>query len=175
MRLRIAVILLACVVVACGDEPEDTAVEAREENVVRVGDLTYRAVLFRQLNARVAPDRSLVETAAPGSHEGMYAAFLHVCNESDEPQTATGQIVLEDAFGQTFRPVSSGVDRELTYQARRLAPGACIPTRDSPADETFNGAPLVFEVPFDAVDERPMALEIRPRGEGEPARIQLDL
>ena len=175
MPLRLAVILLACLVVACGDEPADTAVEAREENVVRLGDLAYRAVLFRQLNPRVAPDGSLVETAAVEADKGLYAAFMHVCNQSDEPKQATGQIVLEDAFGQVFRPLRSGVDQELTYQARTLAPGACIPARDSPASETFNGAALVFEVPFDAVDERPMVLEIRPRGDGDPARIQLDL
>lgn len=175
MPLRLAVILLACLVVACGDEPADTAVEAREENVVRVGDLTYRAVLFRHLNPRVAPDRSIVETAAPEADEGLYAAFIHVCNESDEPQRPTGQIVLEDAFGQVFRPLRSGVDTELTYQTARLAPGDCIPARDSPANETFNGAALVYEVPFDAVQERPMVLEIRPRGGGDPARIQLDL
>lgn len=175
MTVRLAVILLACLLAACGDEREDNAVDAREENVVRVDDLTYRAVLFRQLNPHVASDSSLVETAAPEADEGLYAAFVHVCNYSDEPQQATGQIVLEDAFGQVFRPLRSGVDPELTYRARTLAPGVCIPAEGSPANESFNGAALVYEVPFDAVQERPMVLEIRPRGGGEPARIQLDL
>ena len=74
-----------------------------------------------------------------------------------------------------FRPLRSEVDPELTYEARTVAPGDCIPTRDSPANETFNGAALVFAVPFDAVQERPMVLEIRPRGDGDAVRIQLDL
>jgi hypothetical protein len=175
MLLRLAAIMLACLLVACGDEREDNAVDAREENVVRVGDLSYQAVLFRELNPRVAPDRTLVEPGAADAGEGLYAAFLHVCNDTDEPQPATGQIVLEDAFGQAFRPLRSGVDAELTYQARTLAPGACLPARDSPANETFDGAALVFAVPFDAVQERPLVLVIRPHGGGEAARIQLDL
>jgi hypothetical protein len=37
MPLRLALMILACLLVACGDEREDNAVEAREEDVVRVG------------------------------------------------------------------------------------------------------------------------------------------
>jgi hypothetical protein len=45
------------------------------------------------------------------------------------------------------------------------------------ADRTFDGAALVFDVPFDVItQERPLILEIRERAEGgEVARIELDL
>jgi hypothetical protein len=49
------------------------------------------------------------------------------------------------------------------------------PAPDSAADRTFDGAALVFEVPFESTAERPMVLEIAgPTGSGA-ARIQLDL
>ena len=102
MPTRLVLILVACWLVACGEKPAETAVEAREENVVHVGGLSYRAVLFRELNPRVAPDRSLVETSAAEAGVGLYAAFVHVCNDSDEPQPATGQIVLEDLDGDSI-------------------------------------------------------------------------
>ena len=89
--------------------------------------------------------------------DGYYGAFLTVCNESGEPRTPTGDIDLEDAFGSTFRPLDATVHPELTYQPRRLEPNGCEPADGSPADETFNGAALVFSVPFDAVQRRPRA------------------
>jgi hypothetical protein len=44
------------------------------------------------------------------------------------------------------------------------------------ADRAFDGAALVFEVPYETTQERPLILEIRERGEGgEQARIGLDV
>jgi hypothetical protein len=168
-------IVVAALLGACGGESEDSAADAREGDVVRIDGLGYRAVLFRELNPRVPPDRSLVPRPPAGPDEGVYAAFIRVCNESGEQRRPTGDIVLEDAFGQVFRALESGVNERLTYQSRELAPGRCIPVEDSSASQTFNGAALVFEVPFDALQERPIVLEIRPRGGGEHRRIQLDL
>ena len=175
ISVRLAVIVLGSLLAACGDGADDNAVEAREGNVAAIEGMSYRAVLFRQLNPRVAPDRSLVPQASVGADVGLYAVFLRVCNESDEEAGPTDDIVLEDAFGQVFRPLRSGVDAELIYRHRSLAPRTCIPTPGSPADKTFSGAAVVVEVPFESVQERPMVLEIRPRGGGDPARIQLDL
>jgi hypothetical protein len=175
MRRSLTVILLAALVAACDEESGDSAVEAREQNVVRIDGLAYRVVLFRELNPRIEPDRSLVEGARPGPDEGLYAAILHVCNEGEVPARPTGDIVLEDAFGQVFHPLRPAVDPELTYHPRDLDPDECLPVPGSTADTSFDGAAVVYEVPFDAVQRRPMVLEIRPRGGGEPSRVQLDL
>jgi hypothetical protein len=175
MRRSLAVVLLATLFAACGEESGDNAVEAREENLVRIDGLAYRVVLFRELNPYIAPDRSLADAVRPGPDQGLYAAFLRVCNEGEAPARPTKDIVLEDAFGKTFHPLRPAVDQELTYQPRELAPGECLPVPESTADASFDGAAVVYEVPFDAVQRRPMVLEIRPRDGGEPSRIQLDL
>ena len=173
-RRALAATPAAAVLVAagCGGESGDTAVDAREQNTVRIDGLSYRAVLFRELNPRVPPDRSLVERGAPAQGVGLYAAFIRVCNDSGEPRQPTGDIHLENAFGDRFSPRGrSG----LAYRPQMLEHGACIPADNSVAAETFNGAPLVFRVPFDAAQERPMVLEIQPRAGADPVRIELDL
>ncbi|HET8757524.1 MAG TPA: hypothetical protein VFM58_16010 [Solirubrobacteraceae bacterium] len=174
LRMLVAAALVA-VVAGCDDETaRDNAVEAREGNAVELGGLTYRVVLFRQLNPRATPESALVDGVPPAG-EGYYAAFLSVCNASDGTHVPTDDIHLEDAFGKSFAPLDTDVNAELTYEPRRLPPEACEPADDSAADETYNGAALVFSVPFDAVQRRPMVLEIQPRGGGVPARVQLDL
>jgi hypothetical protein len=176
VRLRsLVAIVLVALVAGCDDAPpEDNAVEAREGNVVELGGLTYRVVLFRELNPRTVPDSALVE-GVPKDGQGYYAAFLSVCNDSDAVQMPTGDIHLEDAFGHGFAPLDADVDSELTYEPHRLQPEACLPADGSAAEETYNGAALIFSVPFDAVQRRPMILSLQPRGGGTPARVQLDL
>jgi hypothetical protein len=84
-------------------------------------------------------------------------------------------VVLEDALGQTFRPLPARVPDRLGYSRTELAPGECLPDPDSSAEQTFDGAAVVFEVPIESTRERPMILEIRGRGLRPHARVQLDL
>lgn len=58
-------------------------------------------------------------------------------------------------------------------------PASCgcgaVPRIPFRADETFGGAALVFALPFEAIEERPIVLELgHPAGEDE-VRIQLDV
>jgi hypothetical protein len=179
MTLRRAIILLAIgsALTACGGERDfEPAIEAQEGNQVRLGSVSYRVVIFRELNPRVAPDRSLVESYEPAEDHGLYAAFLEACNRGDEPVMPTSEFRLEDAFGTAYQPVQDGLDTDLTYTTRRLGPGDCVPARTSVADRTFGGSALVFDVPFDITQERPLILEIRETADGgDVARIELDL
>lgn len=178
--LPLAAVALALGIAACADEERegdggDNAVDAREENVVRLADISYRVVLFRELNPRVTPDSELVARAAPEQGVGLYAAFVRACNEGGEEAIPTDRVLIEDAFGNRLRPRRNGVDATLAYQPRPLEPGACIPRPGSPAERTFDGAAVVFEVPFDAAQRRPLVLELHPQNGGDPARVQLDL
>jgi hypothetical protein len=173
-RLVSAVLLslLAAGLVGCGEKPADNAVEATEANMVTIDGLRYRVVLFRQLNPRVAPDDALYAGPPAAPRSGIYAAFLRVCNESAEARTTTGDVHLEDAFGERFAPQPARVPDRFGYRPARLEPGECLPGPDSAAEQSFDGAALVFEVPFESARERPLVLEI---GENERKRIQLDV
>lgn len=161
---------------ACGgeDEPADNAVEAREGNVVEFGGIRYRVVLFRQLNPRITPDRALYEGPPLEQGQGLYAAFLLACNVSEEVQTPTADVHLEDAFGDEFEPLPN-VGDTFAYRPQPLRPDACLPTEGSAADQTFPGAALLFKLGFDDVRERPLILELRSQSDSETFRIQLDV
>jgi hypothetical protein len=172
----VAVVALA----GCGqeEEPADNAVEATEQNTVRLGGIDYRVIRFRQLNPRITPDRSIVSGQPPAEGRAYYAAFMSACNPGGSTRTPTSSIHLEDAFGQRFAPLSGLSDTVFAYRARPLKPGACLPTEGSAADRAVDGAALVFEVPIAAARERPLILELsrRPDGSGRAAgRVQLDL
>jgi hypothetical protein len=170
-------LLAAGVLAACGDETERRpAVEAREGNEALVGDFSYRVIVFRGLNPETVADQSLIESVRTDADHGLYAAFVEVCNRGQEPGAPTARIVLEDAFGEAWEPVRAGVEPSLSYRPRELAPDECIPATGSVAARTFDGAAMVFEVPYSVTQERPLILDIRPTEEsGDGARIVLDL
>lgn len=176
-RLTSTFLLLAtCVLVGCGEETDrEPAVEAREGNDALVGAFSYRVVLFRELNRATTTDRALLESVPTSADQGLYAAFIEACNRSDERQTPTSSIVLEDAFGETWQPVREGLEPSLTYQPRPLEPGMCLPEPGSVATQTFDGTAVVFAVPYSSTHERPLILEIRQSDEGDSARLELDL
>jgi hypothetical protein len=176
-RVPALLVLLALAVVGsgCGDGNEDNAVEAREQNRVELAGVRYRVVIFRELNPYASPDDALWTGEPPAEGTGLYAVVLRACGAGDGPAQATGEVHLEDAFGQRFEPRAAGTADPYEYQSRTLEPGECLPGEDDPADDTFGGAALVFAVPFNAAQERPLVLVLGDPTSGETARVQLDL
>jgi hypothetical protein len=167
---------IAFTIAACGGDAERApAVEAQEGNEVTVAGVDYRVVLFRELNPQLVADRSLVKSIEPGPGHGLYAVLLEACNHGEESRRATDAIRLEDAFGTAYQPLDKGLDSSLTYTAASLAPGECLPADDSVAKRTFGGTAVVFELPYDITQNRPLVLRIAgPDGE-DKARVVLDL
>ncbi len=179
VRHLIAALLLVALslpLAACGEGREDNAVEAMERNAFELGGLRYRVAMFRQLNPRIPPDRALYDGRLEG-RVGLFAAFLIACNESGEPRRPTAAVQLEDAFGEVYPRVARLDDNPLLYSPEPIQPGGCLPVRDGTADRTLPGAAVLFEVPFDALGNRPFVLELRDSESGRAAveRVQLDL
>lgn len=175
-----ALALAACGGDEAGDDTSDersadNAVEATEQNTVELDGLRYRVNLFRQLNPRISPDRALYDGPAPAEGTGIYAAFLRVCNPGDSRQVPTSEISLEDAFGHEFPRVEAEPDNEFAYEPEPLTPDECLPGPNTAAARTAEGAVLVYEIPVDALGNRPFVLELQAEGSGEVRRIQLDL
>ena len=148
------------------------------QNSVRLGGIQYRVVRFRELNPSIAPDRSILDGPPPSDGKGYYAAFVTACNASSRTRTPTSRIHLEDAFGQRFPALAAASDSVFAYRPRPLEPGRCLLAEDSAASRTVDGAAIVFEVPYDAAQERPLIVEISRSAGGSGravARIQLDL
>jgi hypothetical protein len=173
--------LLGVPLSACGEEenqagtvpePENPAVEPRNGNVVELDGIRSRVVLSRQLNVRTPRGAVLYEAPLPGGKRGLFAAFLDVCNVSQSTTTPTGRIELQDAFGQDFDPVET-----YAYRTRPLEPGECRKPPNSTAERTFDGAAVLFTVPFDDVSNRPLVLEFGGDADGDGGRsaVRLDL
>jgi hypothetical protein len=171
----LVLLMLALVGSSCGGEKEDNAVEAREQNRVELAGVRYRVVIFRELNPYASPDDALWTGKPPAEGTGLYTVVLRACGASDGTAAATGEVHLEDAFGQRFQPRASGAADTYEYRPRALEPGECLPGDEDPADDTFGGAALVFALPFEAAQERPLVLELGDPTSGETARVQLDL
>ena len=173
--MTIVIAICVCGIVACGGEETERAsgVEAQEGNTVTLGHIAYRVVLFRQLNRNTTGDRALIQDVRSGENRGLYAAFVEACNWGDAPGRPTRTIVLEDAFGKAYQPVTSGLDESLTYTPRDLQPEECVPAVDTVAERVFSGGAVVFDLPYASTQERPLVLEIRAAGDRES--IVLDL
>jgi hypothetical protein len=178
--LPLAIVLaLGLGLAACGgEEPEDDPVEAMEQNVTELGGVRYRIVLFRELNPRIRPDRAIYDGPPPEEGVGIFAAFLEACNATDEVQVPTDRVRLEDAFGEAYPQVEPRSGDPLAYAPRPLRPDRCLPAQDAVAERALPGAAVLFEVPFDALSNRPFVLELRgsePDSADEVRRVQLDL
>ena len=169
--------VLALALAGCAEEREDDAVEATERNAFTLDGLRYRVALFRQINPRLAPDRALYARRPPKGRAELFAAFLEVCNGTDEPRRPAAWVQLEDAFGTAFPRVAIPPQNPLGYGREPLEPGRCLPAEDGTADRSLPGAAVLFEVPPAALGNRPFVLEMRdPGGSGDGVRrVQLDL
>ncbi len=169
-----ALLVLAGVsLVACG-EPREAGEPQPTGSTVELAGIEYRVELSRQLNPNIPPDKDFFRGrgARPGSL--LFGVFLEACNEEREAASAAGDFTLLDVFGKRFEPLELAEDNVFAYEPRRLEPGECIPREGTAADRAASGALVVFEVPVQTLQNRPLELEISgPRR--TTARVELDI
>lgn len=156
----------------CGYSSDEKEVEEGEP--VTLGELKYNAIFSRFLNPSDNEDSGyLVGLPKPPPGSAYFGVFFEVQNESDEPQRLADEFTISDVDRNLYEAVES----ESLYA---LEPGGeveseeQIPVLDSTAQQgPIEGAVLIFELPAEALEDRPLVLEI-PGPEG-PGEIQLDL
>lgn len=181
---RAAVVCVLAAVPALGAAGCEEGAEkepAREGIAVELGGLEYNVYITRQLNLRDAEDRGYYRgpDAPPGS--AYYGVFLKVCNTGADARPAAADFKVVDTQGNEFEPVELARDNLFAYRPRELAPDDCIPESGSIADSAPTaGALLLFRLPLDAAENRPLELEIRGpldalAGKRAEKRIELDI
>jgi hypothetical protein len=187
MSPRQKLALLVCMLtgllglVGCENTRENNA--GREGLPESVGHLEYNVYITRELNLQDVEDKGYYDgpEAPPGF--ALYGVWLTVCNPSSEVATphwtASSRFTIESTQGEKFHPLALPPDNVFAYRAHPLKHGACIPEPGSlAAAGPTNGALLIFKLPLDALENRPLDLIIEspPLEEGrDEGRIELDI
>jgi hypothetical protein len=179
-RLFILLCLLALAAVAagCGNKDIELGVEepAREGLAVELDGIEYNVFITRQLNTHIPPDDAYVDAgteADPG--ETLYGVFVQVCNKSKETHATADAFKVVDSQGNEFEPEELPEDNHFAYHPRELLPKQCIPQTGSVAQlGPSAGSMLMFRLPLQNTEYRPLELEIEGQGD-EHLTFELDI
>jgi hypothetical protein len=150
---------------ACGEEHPGIDEPAREGLAVEMQGVDYNVFITRQLNPDITPDNAYVDTQAPPG-EVLYGVFLEACNVSDDSRETASEFTMRDNQENTFEPEPLPEDNQFAYNARTLLPEECIPEAGSVAQlGPTAGSMLLFQLPLDITENRPLELEIESGGE----------
>jgi hypothetical protein len=156
--LACAIALAAAVAIAgCGPEEE----AHREGLALELEGVTYNVFITRQLNLEDVEDRGYAKLppAPPGST--YYGVFLEACNVSEEVLETAADFRVVDTQENVFEPVDLEPDNAFAYRPQALEPEECLPETGSLASQgPTGGALLVFEIPLESAENRPLELEI---------------
>ncbi len=107
-----------------------------------------------------------------------------MCNPSDVVESphwmASSRFEIEDTQGNKYTPLPVPEDNVWAYKARPLKHGECIPEVGSLASSgPTNGAMLIFKLPLQTLENRPLDLKITSppdeNGERDEGLIELDV
>jgi hypothetical protein len=173
---------LSLAAAGCGNKEEVTT-EAKTEGIwIDAGALDYHVQGSRVLEPGQTPDSAYLKglpdgVAEPKGDEVWFAVFLRVENRTEQPAITAKEFEIIDTVGHTFTPY--GLDpneNPFAYSPTTLGQDEAIPAPDSPQEfNSFSGAELLFKIPLDAYQNRPLEFKIHAADGSEPAEASLDL
>jgi len=176
LTLLISLLAVAAAVglTACGEEHPGVDEPAREGLALELDGVAYNVFITRQLNPRVPPDEAYVsDEPAPG--QTLYGVFIQACNNTEETHETVSEFVVHDNQDNRFEPQELPEDNAFAYSPRTLDPMECIPEAGTVAQlGPTAGSMLLFELPLENTENRPLELEIEGEG-GETLTFELDI
>lgn len=183
--IRFLALLMALFALAfAGCDKEVKSTEAKEGGRVYVDGLFYQVQLSRQLNIKDVEDSYyLVEQSEPASGEAYFGVFMRVDNEEEDGESENEKrlvpigiehMKIVNAKGNEFEPIEVKGEG-WGYEPAPLGNGAHMPIPDTPAGGgTIRGGLILFKLPNEDLDNRPLELEIEST-DGDKAAIILDV
>jgi hypothetical protein len=175
------VALAALALGACGNREARVLHGDTEGIYIDVGNLKYQVQISRVLNPYDREDRGyLVDLPADQQldpKDNWFAVFMRVENDSDKAAPATDSYSIKDTQGNVYRPVTMGPKNVFAYRPAVLQPTDVLPLPSTAAAEnTIQGAMLLFKIPVANFQNRPLVLEIpEPGGGNETGTVDLDV
>jgi hypothetical protein len=183
-RMRRRLLLLLCLAVlgagaaACGNADVKLGVEepAVEGLALGLEGIDYNVFITRELNTRITPDKAYVPAGTePKKGETLYGVFLQACNHSGDPHQTVDRFKIVDNQGNEFEPEALPEDNQFAYHPAELLSQECIPKTGSVAQlGPSAGAMLLFRLPLQNTEYRPLELEIQGTGDHH-LTYQLDI
>lgn len=194
-RLRLLAPLLAAlalVLAGCGENGDEARKKLekgqssdgiREGLAVPVDGVRYNVYISRLINPRDPEDRQYYPGPDPKPGKMLFGVFIQACAPSGagKPLMTTRTLSIEDILGDTFEPIQLPDSNVFAYRPVRLNPGTCEPNQVSAsAYAPTGGSMLVFEMPVQAAENRPLQLVIEGvyrglTGQRQIAKIDLDV
>jgi hypothetical protein len=158
----------------CGEEHGTEAVEGQP---LHLDELVYNVQITRILNPDNVEDATYLEgqPEAPLGEEYL-GVFIRIVNESDEEsQSIPDEFEVVDTRGDTFEALETDSAFALEF-GTEVPPEGELPPYDTPARSgPIKGAMLLFLITEEAIENRPIALEIPEADGAEAGSIDLDL
>jgi hypothetical protein len=185
LRIILATALLGVVAAGCGSEEEETtAVVADTEGLyLDVNGLKYQIQMSRYMNPSDVEDREylvgLPESSSPPSEDEIYfGVWVRVENTSeDETRPAASIWEIHDTQENVYRPIALDTDvNPFAFEPVDVPPKTVIPLATSAAGQgPVQGQLLLFKLPNDAFQNRPLELKFRNGGSGQEGTYDLDV
>jgi hypothetical protein len=169
----LALAVLVVTVSACGYENTETDVVEGEP--VELGDLHYNVIFSRYLNPNDTEDAGYLVGQAPPEPETTYfGVFFEVQNETGDSHQLPDSFTIRDADHQPFESLESESLYAFPFGGE-LEEHEQIPVLDStPEQGPIEGSVVLFLLPDDASQNRPLTLEIHSP-DGGTGEVTLDL
>ena len=181
----LALLLLAVLAVLSGCENTRENNAGREGLPAEIGHLEYNVFISRQLNLQDVEDRGYYD--GPEARPGLRSTSASSSRRATRTLRSTRRTGSPPATSRSrtrratsSRPVALGKDNDFAYKARPLKQNACIPKEGTLASSApTGGSLLLFELPLEALENRPLNLiitspPIGPEQERETGRVELD-
>jgi hypothetical protein len=185
LRPLLLAVLSAVALVGAGCGTEDVVTEADTEGIwVDVGALDYHIQGSRVLEPGLVPDKSYLaglpsNVTEPKGDELWFAVFLRVENKSGSPAQAAGEFEIVDTTGRSFTPYELDTKANpFAYAPATIPDKGAIPVPDSAQEfNSFNGAQLLFKLPLESYQNRPLEFVIKGNAGDDPdeAKLALDV
>ena len=184
-RLSMLAVLVAALglLAGCGNRHEEPRTFAETEGLyLEIGDLEYQIQISRILNPNDREDRDYLRgipesSAELGEDETWFAIFLRVQNQTDEPLPAATDFEITSADEQSFSPIPLDPEQNVyAYDGGEISAGDQLPEIDSGAENNnpVRGEMLLFKLPFEALQNRPLEFHIKPTS-GDEGIVDIDV
>jgi hypothetical protein len=168
LRILLAAALGSLALAGCGNK-EKVVTEAATEGIwLDVGALDYHIQGSRQLNPAQVPDDKYLTglpqgILPPGAKETWFGVFVRIENRTKLSHPTATEFEVVDTEEHVYKPMELRAEENpFAYQPRVLTPDAVLPAPDSSQDlSSTAGALLLFKIPLDSYQNRPLELRIK--------------